>query len=89
MFSFLFSGRMTSSAEQNLASESNNKRKLKYKCQTENRTNAISEHLCPASRLGPLLYGENLSRVENSLPYPSSPTFVKISYMSLQNLANR
>ena len=35
------------------------------------------------------LCGENLSRTEGSLPYPSHPGRVNFSYISLQNVANR
>jgi len=40
-------------------------------------------------RLRPRLYGEKLSRVEGSPAYPSYPGRGNISYISLQNLANR
>ena len=37
----------------------------------------------------PRLYGEKLSRVEGSPAYPSYPGRANLSYISLQNLANR
>ena len=40
------------------------------------------------AELRPRLYGENLSRTEGSLPYPSHPGRVNFSYISLQNVAN-
>ena len=39
--------------------------------------------------LRPHLYGEKLSRVEGSPAYPSYPGRANVSFISLQNLANR
>ena len=48
----------------------------------------VSEWL-NANKLRPRLYGEKLSRVEGSPAYPSYPGRANLSYISLQNLANR